>query len=430
MASKNGSGKVNGGGPAHGWANRIIGSDNVDPTQLLAHPDNFRIHPGGQQNALQGSLDTIGWIQQIIVNRLTGHVVDGHLRVQLAMRNNEPLVPVLYVDLTEAEEAQALMSLDPIAAMAGTDKAKLDELLRMVNTDNEQVQEFLSELAKSNGLDYGAPPPDDPGAEIDRAEELRVKWGVESGQLWSLGDHRVICGDCTDAAVVARVMGGEKADMVFTDPPYNVAIVGGTHDPRDEKNFSKGPRIENDCMSDEEFDESLFLWFSSMALAMSGGAVFYVCAPAGRTETQFRNAIDKVFILRQCIVWAKQNAVFGRQDYHWKHESILYGWKDGAAHYFCDDHTQSTVWEIDRPMRSDKEHPTQKPVELPEKAITNSSTPGDLIYDPFCGSGTTIAACERLGRRGRGIDKDPKYIAVTLERWSQMTGKTPELVTL
>jgi len=129
-----------------------------------------------------------------------------------------------------------------------------------------------------------------------------------------------------------------------------------------------------------------------------------LCAPAGRTETQFRNAIDKVFILRQCIVWAKQNAVFGRQDYHWKHESILYGWKDGAAHYFCDDHTQSTVWEIDRPMRSDKEHPTQKPVELPEKAITNSSTPGDLIYDPFCGSGTTLVSAKKNGRIGIGIE--------------------------
>ncbi len=396
---------------------------------MLANPLNFRLHPDNQQQALAGAIDDIGFIRSVTVNQRTGRVVDGHLRVTLAARSGVESLPVEYVDLDEAEEAQALISLDPIAALASSDRAKLDELMQAVQSDDERVQAMLAEIAEREGLEYGkVEPPDDPGAQIDKAEELRVKWGVESGQLWQLGEHRLICGDCTDRAVVDRVMGGEKADMIITDPPYNVGIVGGTHDPRDKKNYGRGPKIENDQMSDDEFDTFLLSALQVMDSVIKPGAAFYVCAPAGRTETQFRNAIDRVFTLRECIVWVKQQPVFGRQDYHWRHESILYGWKDGAAHYFCDDHTQSTVWEIDRPMRSEKEHPTQKPVDLFDKAIGNSSEVGKIIFEPFCGTGTSIASCERLGRKCRAVEISPAYVAVALERWSVMTGKTPELI--
>lgn len=227
--------------------------------------------------------------------------------------------------------------------------------------------------------------------------------------------HRLICGDCTDAEIVARVMEGEKADMVFTDPPYNVSIVGGTHDPRS-PNFQDGNSIENDSMSDSEFDEFLVSFMS--AFPLRNGGVFYLCAPPGRTETQFRNALNSVsgLGLRECIVWVKNTAVFGRQDYHWRHESILYGWKEGAAHYFAENRTdKNTVWEIDRPVNSD-EHPTMKPLELPIRAIENSSKKDWIIFDGFVGSGTTLVACEHLSRRGRGIEISPAYCSVVLER--------------
>jgi DNA modification methylase len=286
-------------------------------------------------------------------------------------------------------------------------------------------EDFLKELPG-----FEPEPPPEPGEppDISKAEELRKAWGTELGQLWALGEHRLAVGDCTDRGVVEGVMGGESADMVATDPPYNVSIFGGTHDPRDKKNYGAGPKIQNDNMSDEEFDKFLLNAFMSIDKILKAGGVYYICAPAGRTETQFRIALEEVFGLRECIVWVKQQFVFGRQDYHWRHESILYGWKNGAAHYFCDDKTQDTVWEFDRPMRSEKEHPTQKPFELFFRMISNSSKFDELVYDPFLGSGTTLIACENLNRRCRGIEISPAYAAVCLQRFVDYAGIDPVLL--
>jgi ParB-like chromosome segregation protein Spo0J len=168
--------------------NRIIGHGEERVDDLLANPLNFRLHPDNQQQALAGGIDQIGFIRSLTVNQRTGRVVDGHLRVTLAARSNVDSLPVEYVDLTEEEEALALAMLDPIAAMAATDKQKLDELLRQVQSDDERVQAMLAEMAEREGLDYGkAEPAEDPGAQVDKAEELREKWGVEPGQLWGLG---------------------------------------------------------------------------------------------------------------------------------------------------------------------------------------------------------------------------------------------------
>ena len=240
--------------------------------------------------------------------------------------------------------------------------------------------------------------------------------------------HKIICGDCTDPAVVERVMGGEKADMVWTDPPYNVAYQSGESikSLKARNRRIDGMIVENDSMNDEDFNAFLNAFLSLLPLVVGG--VYYLCAPAGRTETQFRNALDGVsgLQLRQALVWVKDRFVFGRQDYHWRHESILYGWKDGGAHYFVEDRTQDTVWEIKRPSTSEF-HPTMKPVELVARAVENSSQSGQIVYDPFLGSGTTLVACQQLGRIGRGCEISPAYVAVCLERLSDM-GLTPELV--
>lgn len=169
------------------WKNRIVGHGEESPDQLLASPFNHRIHPKRQQDALSGSLETLGLIQTVIVNKFTGHIVDGHLRVTMALREGQPLIPVTYVELTAEEEAQALLSLDPIAAMAASDRDKVDELLRMVNTDNEQVMKHLADFAAENKLDWGQPEQVDAEPQIDRAAELAEKWGTKTGDLWGMG---------------------------------------------------------------------------------------------------------------------------------------------------------------------------------------------------------------------------------------------------
>jgi len=231
-----------------------------------------------------------------------------------------------------------------------------------------------------------------------------------------VGEHRIVCGDCTDAAVVARVMAGERAQLLCTDPPYNVSYVGKTSDTL---------TIENDSMNADDFDTFLNSFLSRAYGAMVSGGVFYICAPSGRIETQFRNAISNHLILSQCIVWVKDRFVLGHSDYHYKHESILYGWSKGS-HKFYGDGTLDTVWEVDRPSAS-RDHPTMKPIELFERMIENSSLTGEIILAPFAGSGTTGVAAHRLGRRARMIEISPAYCAVILERMAAL-GLTPQLL--
>jgi DNA modification methylase len=221
---------------------------------------------------------------------------------------------------------------------------------------------------------------------------------------------------------IERLMGAERADMVFTDPPYNVAVCGGDHNPKG-RTFGKGKRIENDSMPPEEFRQFLRDAFSALASAVKPGAAVYVCH-ADTEGINFRSAfVESGFMLKQCLIWAKQQFVFGRSDYHWQHEPILYGWQEGAAHSFYGERNQGTVWNIDRPMRSDMAHPTQKPVALVEKALNNSSKTGDLLYEPFGGSGSTIVACEKTGRKCYAMELDPKYCDVIVARWETATGK-------
>jgi DNA modification methylase len=223
-------------------------------------------------------------------------------------------------------------------------------------------------------------------------------------------------------------MQGEKAEMVFTDPPYNVDVAGGSHDPRDTKNYRSGNTIGNDKMSDADFYKFLKSAFATTKSYMADGAAIYVCFSDSEIKNFVNAFCDVGFYYSQMVIWKKQQMVFGRKDYHSKHEPILYGWKLGAGHYFVDDRTQVTVWEIDRPMRSEKEHPTQKPTDLYVQAIGNSSKGGAVVYEPFGGSGTAIIACEQLGRKCRAVEVSPGYVGVALDRWATATGRTPTLL--
>jgi DNA modification methylase len=267
-------------------------------------------------------------------------------------------------------------------------------------------------------------PPEDVEPQIDKAEELREKWGVESGQLWRLGEHRLICGDCTDKAVVDRVMGGEKADAIISDPPYNVDYSSRG------SNTDNWGKIENDSMPEDEFID----WLTKVGLCFdstlkAGGAVYLCHRDTDRHSLPFIELFKYMGWKRSAtLIWVKQNASMGWQDYRSQHECISYGWKEGADHYFTKDRSQTTIWEINRDAQQNYKHPTQKPVELFEKAIENSTMPNGIIFDGFLGSGTTLIACERLGRKCRAVEISPAYCAVAIQRWVDVTGGTPELV--
>lgn len=401
------------------WRNRIVKYSDEPPDQLLAHPSNWRTHTGSQADALRGVLEEVGVVQNVIASTRSGYLLDGHLRVMEALKSGQPTIPVTWVDIDEGEENLILASIDPLSAMAGTDAAKLDALLREVTTGSAGLQQMLDALAQEAGIVPGVEA--GAGGDIfDTAAALEGPCRVAPGELWLIdgGKHRLCCGDSTDAASVARLMGDAgRAALAFEDPPYNVSYQDNEsiESLKARNRRTDGKVVANDSMTNAEFDRFLDAHLS--VLPLCDGGVYYLCAPPGRPETQFRNALDRVsgLQLRQCIVWVKGQFVFGRQDYHWRHESILYGWREGAAHYFIDDRTQDTVWEIERPAAS-PDHPTQKPIELPMRALRNSSKPDDIVFDGFIGSGTTLIAAHRLGRRCYGIELSPIYASVCLAR--------------
>jgi DNA modification methylase len=239
---------------------------------------------------------------------------------------------------------------------------------------------------------------------------------TQPGDMYRLGNHVLMCGDATNLAHVEQLMGGQLADCVWTDPPYNVAYEGKTKDRL---------TIENDSMDSDSFRQFLHDSFSSMFAVSRPGCAIYV-AHADTEGYNFRGAfVDSGWSLRQCLVWAKNSLVLGRQDYHWMHEPILYGWKPGAAHSWYADRSQTTLLHFDRPSRND-EHPTMKPVALVQYCIANSSKRGDRVLDTFGGSGTTLIACEKSGRTAYLMEMDPRYCDVIVRRWKEATGREPE----
>jgi len=340
------------------FRNRIIGYGNEPVDQILFNPLNWRIHPKEQQDGLTGVLEEIGWVQNIVINRTTGHLVDGHLRVQLADRAGEKTVPVTYVELSESEEAIILATIDPIAVLAATDKEKLDDLLHSIHAEDSRIQELISGIAKDNGL-YEFNETKDAEPQIDKAEELRAKWGVETGQLWQLGEHRIICGDCTDKVVVEKVMGGATANIMVTDPPYGVE-----YDPSWRKragvnlNQNKLGKVTNDNIAD---------WLPAWQLF--SGSIAYIWH-AGRRTSEVQASIEKAGFEIVCqIIWAKDRFALSRGDYHWQHEPCWYAVRKGSNHQWLGARDQKTLWNI--PAREDggHGHSTQKPIECMARPI-------------------------------------------------------------
>ena len=420
------------------WKNRIVGHGEEAPDQLLANEANTRTHGGKQQNAMESILDEIGWIQDVIVNRRTSEewepgkrnvetVVDGHMRIMLALRRDEKSVPVKYVDLSPAEEAMALATFDPIGALAGVDREKLAGLLHDVHTTDATLQKFCAEMAEKSGLEWGEKETKDAEPQVDKAEELRKKWGVETGQLWELGEHRIVCGDCTDAGVAQRLMGKEKAVLFCTDPPYWVNY--GELQEAECGHTKKWAKIENDNLGGDGTQAFLEKCFQTWLPFLTDNAAWYIWH-AQKVQGYFTAAAAaaaQVLYHRQ-IVWVKPSLILGRGHFHWRHELCLYGWREGHPPPEPKDRSANTVWEFKRDAPQTYLHPTQKPLECFEWPMNYSTQIGDIVAEPFSGSGTQILAAENLGRKCRAVEISPGYVAVAIQRWADATGKEPKLV--
>lgn len=377
-------------------------------SELSANPRNARTHNKKQIDKIANSIKEFGFIAPAIIDG-AGILVAGHGRLEAAKKIGMKEIPCIIADHLSPEQLRAYMLADNrIQLDAGWDEEMLKvELNELSAADFDVSFTGFDESEISGHIRQGAVEGEDdaPAPEENPVSKL--------GDIWILGDHRVMCGDSTDADTVAKLMDGQMADLWLTDPPYNVAYEGKTKD---------ALKIDNDQMTDENFRQFLNLAFSSAKQFLKDGGVFYIWH-ADMEGYNFRGAcFDAGLKVRQCLVWLKNSMVLGRQDYQWKHEPCLYGWKDGAAHYWANDRKQTTILEFERPQRNG-EHPTMKPVALFEYQVLNNTKEGEIVLDNFGGSGTTAIACEKTARLARLMELDPKYVDVIVKRWQDFTGK-------
>jgi DNA modification methylase len=347
----------------------------------------------------------------------------------MALREGQTSIPVTYVELTEAEEAQALLSLDPIAAMAAYDKQQLDALLRDVNTGEAGLQAMLAELAQDNGLDYGAgggAAVEDVEPQIDKAAELQQKWQVKRGDVWQLGNHRLMCGDSTSAEDVARLMAGEKADAVVTDPPYNMASDTSVF-AKDAPTHYRSSKTLAEAEWDKNFDpKNMFLTLEAI---LSESSVVYIYTSHFLIQQIWDWMKGWAKFYNYCV-WCKPNPApsLSKRHWTWATELVAYAVRGKHVCNYPDGTHALNWWGITMP-RHTTEHPTEKPIEVIKKPIEFSTLKDSVVFDGFSGSGTTLIACEQLNRKCRAMEISPEYVSVALERWSTATGKQPQRIT-
>jgi DNA modification methylase len=355
---------------------------------------------------LKASLQQNGYHQRIIATS-DFRVIGGHQRIKALGELGVDKVKVLVPDgeISDKQFKKMIVSDNLPFGEFDFDMLKLDyskdELLDL-GMPEDWLTGVFDDVETIDGL-----------TDPDSVPEAPVNPVTVLGDVWLLGNHRVMCGDSTQIDAVEKLMSGQKADMLLTDPPYNVAYEGKT---------KKDLKIENDSMDDSSFMGFLTDAFICGAAVMKAGAVYYIWH-ADSEGYNFRGACKAAGLqVRQCLIWVKQKMVMGRQDYHWKHEPCLYGWKDGAAHLWATDRKQTTVLEFERPQRNG-DHPTMKPVALFEYQMLNNTKGSDIVLDLFGGSGTTAIAAEKNGRHARLMELDPKYCDVIIKRWQDFTGK-------
>lgn len=375
-------------------------------SEIRPYEKNAKKHDKKQIANVAESIKQYGFVQPVVIDR-DGVIVIGHCRVDAAKKLGMKTVPCVCVDDLTPEQVNALRLVDNKSNESAWDMDLLAEELPGLDLSAFEFDWGVLETAMEEAVEDEAP-------EVDEESEPVTK----QGDVWKLGRHRLMCGDSTSAECVQKLTGGVQVDLLLTDPPYGVNYTGKT------KNALK---IENDAKSDDEFIAFLQAAFEAADSVMKPGAVFYIWHADSKAYV-FRMACQMTgWEVRQVLIWVKNSMVLGRQDYQWKHEPCLYGWKEGAGHLWASDRKQTTVLEFDRPTVN-KEHPTMKPVALFDYQIKNNTKGGDIVLDLFAGSGTTIIACEQNGRNAYAMEYDPRYCDVIVKRWENLTGEKAVLV--
>lgn len=425
--------------------------ENVKIDKIKPYENNARTHSEAQVEKIARSIEQFGFINPVLIDGDYG-IIAGHGRVEGAKQLGMTEVPCIFVeDLTETQKRAYILADNKLALDAGWDdeilKAELNFLkevnfdITLTGFDIDEIDLNATEIEfKEDDFDIEAELPDEPTAKL--------------GDIYQLGQHRVMCGSSTDAEDVQKLVDGEVMDLCVTDPPYNVNY----GDRAEFQNKGDGAqrntkKILNDNMDDLSFHDFLYDFYMQMMSVLKEGGAFYIFH-ADSESLNFRGALKEAGgTVKETLIWVKNALVLGRQDYQWKHEPCLYGWKDGAGHYFIDDRCQTTVFEDDsalqkmskdqliqlikqiqeeqtpatvihenKPLKNDL-HPTMKPINLIGRLVKNSSREKENVFDGFGGSGSTLIACEQLHRKAFLMELDPRYVDVIIKRWEEFTGK-------
>lgn len=359
---------------------------------------------------LVGSIRTLGYAEPILINE-DGTIIGGHQRYNALLYLGWEEADVVVYPCDKVKEKALNVALNKIDGR--WDAIKLVSLLEQITLEGIDftvtgfTQDELDDLKVDLQVETAT---EDEDFDIDNAYDSIEEPITKRGDIWILGRHRLMCGDSTRQEDIDKLMNGEQTDLVITDPPYNVNYEG------------TAGKIQNDNMDDESFYDFLTNFQKAMVSVMRMGAVAYIFHADSKGHLFRDSFIEAGLKLAECLIWEKNSLVLGRQDYHWRHEPILYGWKEGEAHYFVDDRTQDTILCEDKPRES-KLHPTMKPIPLVARLMKNSSKPGWNVLDPFGGSGTTIMAAEQLNRTAFSMELDEKFCDVIVKRWEQYTGQ-------
>jgi DNA modification methylase len=393
--------------------------------RLIPYARNARTHTEEQIAQVAASIAEFGWTNPILAGA-DGVIIAGHARLAAARRLQMAHVPVIVLDhLSETQRRALVLADNRLALSAGWNEEMLRVELESLKEDGFELDVVGFTDDETEQILAGPEQPKYGLTDSDAVPEVQECAVTAPGDVWILGEHRLLCGDATALADVEKALAGGLADMVFTDPPYGVAVASrvGTRGVSSAEARSLGTaKIANDELSIPELTEFLRLVFRNILVGTRKGACWYVTAPHGPMGLAFSVALNELDVWRHSLVWVKDSLVMSRMDYHYRHEPIYYGWTPGGPHNAVPTRDQDTVWECPRPKRS-PEHPTMKPVELVERALLNSSGPGDTILDTFGGSGMTLIACQKTGRQARVIELEPRYCDVIVRRWEAFTGE-------
>jgi DNA modification methylase len=381
--------------------------EKVGINKLIPYARNARTHSKEQVLQLRASLREFGFVNPVIVDK-EYNIIAGHGRILAAKEEGIGEVPCVFVEhMTDAQKRAYILADNRLAMNAGWDEEMLSvEIADLQGADFDIGLLGFDDAELNKLMSSDEDVKDD---EFDVDSELEKPAITQSGDVWLLGKHRLVCGDSTKAETFTVLMDGNSANLVVTDPPYNVNYEG-----------SAG-KIKNDNMADEKFYQFLLDAFTNTEKAMAKDASIYVFH-ADTEGLNFRRAFSEAgFYLSGTCIWKKQSLVLGRSPYHWQHEPVLFGWKKAGKHSWYSDRKQSTIWEFDKPKKNDS-HPTMKPVPLIAYPVTNSSMTGCIVLDPFGGSGSTLIACEQTDRVCYTVELDEKYCDVIVKRYIEQSG--------